>query len=171
MKLYCVVGSCVLFLISACTPLAPIQSGTSAAVMFEDLTEDPAQDAQEQSLLEGIDDIFSGPMNMLKAGIVANVAFFWSLGDLLVGNDVDFNKRAATMSQYFPLTLSSPSVAPRQLTPSEMPGSPFAMNRSSSTPMPSPPPPRIVVREKNCHYPKESPFRSPDCDIPFALRK
>ena len=75
---------------SACTPLTPIQSGTSAAVMLEDLTEDPEQDAQEQTLLEGIDDVLSGPMNMLKAGLAANLAFFWSLGDLFTGNDVDY---------------------------------------------------------------------------------
>ncbi|MDE3043150.1 MAG: hypothetical protein KGJ82_21630 [Nitrospirota bacterium] len=113
----------------ACTPLAPIQAGTSTAVMVEDLTEDPEQDAKEQSLLEGIDDVLSGPMNILKAGLAADLAFFWSLGDLLSGNDVDYKKRHATMSGYVPVTLSSPATPPRQLLPSEMPGSPFAMKK------------------------------------------
>lgn len=81
--------------------------------MVEDLTEDPEQDANEQTLLEGIDDIFSAPMNMLKAGLAADLAFFWSLGDLFTGNDVDYKKRHATISGYFPVTLSSPSLPPR----------------------------------------------------------
>jgi len=114
---------------TACTPLTPIQAGTSAAVMVEDLTEDPEQDDQEQTLLEGIDDVFSGPRNMMNAGLAANLAFFWSVGDLLVGNEVNYRKRHEAMSKYFPVTLSSPSTPPRQLLPSEMPGSPFAMKR------------------------------------------
>lgn len=117
----------IVMVMSACTPLAPLQYGATAAVMLEDYTEDPDQDAQEQSLLEGIDDVLSGPMNILNAGIAANGAFFWSVGDLLVGNDVDYKKRHATTSRYFPVILSSPSTPPRQLLPSEMPGSPFAM--------------------------------------------
>lgn len=141
------------------------------AVLVEDLTEDPEQDAQEQSLLEGIDDVLSGPMNILKAGLAADLAFFWSLGDLLSGNAVDYKKRHATMSEYFPVTLSSPATPSRQLLPSEMPGSPFAMKHASSTPIPPPPPPRTATPEMNCHYPKERPFRSQDCDIPFALGK
>lgn len=116
--------------VSGCyTPLTPIQAGSSTAVMIEDLTEDPEQDAQEQSLLEGMDDVLSGPMNMLKAGLAADLAFFWSLGDLFSGNDVNYKKRYATMSEYVPVTLSSPSTPPRQLLPSEMPGSPFAMKK------------------------------------------
>jgi hypothetical protein len=95
----------------------------------EDLTEDPEQDAQEQSLLEGIDNVLAGPMNILQAGLAADLAFFWSLGDLFTGNDVDYKKRHATMSEYFPVTFSSPSTPPRQLLPSEMPGSPFAMKK------------------------------------------
>lgn len=166
-----VLATALLLSLVACTPLSAIQAGTSAAVQIEDLLEDSEQDAKEQTLLEGINDALSGPRNMLNAGLAANTAFFWSLGDLLVGNDVDFKKRVATTSEYFPVTLSSPSVAPRQLLPSEMPGSPFAMNRPLSTPIPSPPPPRRVIPEMNCHYPKESPFRSTDCDIPLALRK
>lgn len=114
---------------SACTPFSAIQAGTSAAVTVEDLLEDPAQDAKEQTLLEGISDVFSGPMNMLNAGLAADLAFFWSLGDLLVGNDVNFNKRVATTSGYFPVVLASPTTPPRQLLPSEMPGSPFALKR------------------------------------------
>lgn len=97
--------------------------------MIEDLIEDPEQDAQQQSLLEGIDDVLSGPRNMLNAGMAANLAFFWSVGDLLVGNEVAYKKRYATMSEYFPVSLSSPSTPPRQLLPSEMPGSPFAMKQ------------------------------------------
>ena len=128
-KLCCAIGCCALFLIGACTPLIPIQSGVSAAVMVENWGEDPDQDEEEQSLLEGVDDVLSGPANMLNAGIAANLAFFWSVGDLLVGNDVDYKKRHAIMSRYFPVTLSSPSTPPRQLLPSEMPGSPFAMKR------------------------------------------
>ena len=96
---------------------------------MEDLTEDPEQDAQEQSLLEGIDNVLAGPMNILQAGLAADLAFFWSLGDLFTGNDVDYKKRHATMSEYFPVTFSSPSTPPRQLLPSEMPGSPFAMKK------------------------------------------
>jgi hypothetical protein len=114
---------------TACTPLFPIQAGTSAAVMLEDMTEDPAQDAKEQTLLEGIDDIFSAPMNMLKTCLAADLTFFWSLGDLFTGNDVDYKKRHATVSEYLPVTISSPVEPPRQLLPSEMPGSPFAMKR------------------------------------------
>ncbi len=116
-------------IMSACTPFSAIQAGTSAAVIVEDLLEDPAQDAKEQTLLEGISDVFSGPMNMLHAGLAANTAFFWSLGDLLVGNDVNFNKRVATMSGYFPVVLASPAMPTRQLLPSEMPGSPFALKK------------------------------------------
>lgn len=129
MKLYCAIGSCALFLIAACTPLVPIQLGTSAAVMAEDLTENQDQDEEEQSLLEGIDDVLSGPANILNAGIAANLAFFWSLWDMISGNDVDYRRRHAIMSRYFPVTLSSTSPPPRQLLPSEMPGSPFAMRR------------------------------------------
>ena len=106
-----------------------MQAGVSAAVMIEDLTEDPEQDAQEQTLLEGIDDVLSGPRNMLNAGMAANLAFIWSVGDLLVGYDVNYKKRHEVLSRYFPVTLSSPSMPPRQLLPSEMEGSPFAMNR------------------------------------------
>lgn len=119
----------VLVLMPACTPLTPIQASVSAAVTVEDLLEDPVQDAKEQTLLEGISDVLSAPVNMLNTGLTANIAFFWSLGDLLVGNDVNFNKRAATMSGYFPVTIASPVTPPRQLLPSEMPGSPFALKR------------------------------------------
>ena len=115
--------------LSACTPLAPIQAGAYAAVMAENYMEDPDKDEEEQSILEGIDDVLSGPMNMLNSGISANLAFFWSVGDLVVGNDVDYKKRHATMSKYFPVVLSSPTMPERQLLPSEMSGSPFAMNQ------------------------------------------
>ena len=114
---------------SACTPLAPIQMGTTAAVMVEDYTEDPDEDDREQSLLEGIDDVFSGPMNMLNAGLAANLAFFWSIGDMFWGDEVNYTKRHETMSRYFPVVLSSPATTDRQLLPSEMPGSPFALDR------------------------------------------
>lgn len=127
MKPYLAIGSFLLIPLCACTPLAPIQAGATAAVMVEDYTEDPEQDAQEQSLLEGIDDVLSGPMNMLNAGIAANAAFFWSIGDMIWGDEVNYKKRHETMSRYFPVVLSSPATPDRQLLPSEMPGSPFAL--------------------------------------------
>ena len=73
--------------LSACTPLAPIQAGAYADVMADNYMEDPDKDEEEQSILEGIDDVLSGPMNMLNSGISANLAFFWSVGDLVVGNE------------------------------------------------------------------------------------
>jgi hypothetical protein len=112
------------------TPFPPIQAGTTAAVMVEDQFEDPEQDAQDTTFFEFLDDLFSAPMNMMKMGLTAQAAFFGSLGDMFVGNDVNFTKRVQTVGKYLPVTYSSPPPAPpRQLLPSEMPGSPFAMKK------------------------------------------
>ncbi|MDO8357305.1 MAG: hypothetical protein Q7U76_13020 [Nitrospirota bacterium] len=105
--IYSILYLMVMTIMPGCTPLSPIQAGVSTAVMLEDMTEDPDEDAKESTFLEWADDVLSFPKNTVVLFVRSTVAFFWSMGDAMGGSSVTLATREATVNDYLPVTWSS----------------------------------------------------------------
>lgn len=111
-------AGCAFQNLAAPTPLAPAQAAANAAVLIEDLFEDPDQDARESSPLELLADLVSAPAHLFSTGLAVQITTLWSVGEWLFGSDPHPQARYTTVTDWIgPRWASAPPAEPSAPSP------------------------------------------------------
>lgn len=87
-------------------PLLPVSTVVGAAVVVENMTEDPLCDQDEMSWLEYVDDLLNGPVIFFWTAVAFEGSLGWTLWDAAVGNPVQPKVRYDQITAWLPLRYS-----------------------------------------------------------------